>query len=292
MSAENINISRQNIKGKCDLKCSYNFKYAESNLTAKNNGVMIQLTYDNSSVPPVVYNNQKYTVSKIGITSPSIHIFNGATTDAEIFIEHTPVSGGNSLSVAIPIKSSSESSDASFFINEIIQNVATNAPAQRETTNINISGFTLQKIVPTKPFFSYSTSTEDWIVFGILDAIPLNSNTLSTLKEIIKPFPIPTPGDELFFNASGPNAGAGLGDGIYISCKPTGSSIEEMPVEYAKNTTSYDLSHLFDNPTTKIIFQVIFGCSIFILLFFIISYVYSFITTGSVKLPLIQKTNT
>ena len=288
MSTENINISRQNIQGKCDLKCSYNFKYSESNLTAKNSGVMIQLTGDDSKVPPVVYNNQKYNVNTISIVSPSIHIFNGTTLDAEIYIQHTPISGGKSLVVSVPIKSSSESSDASFFINEIIQNVATNAPAQRETTNLNISGFTLQKIVPNKPFFSYSTSTEDWIVFGILDAIPINSNTLSTLKKIIKPFPIPTPGDELFFNSSGPNAGTGIGDGIYISCKPTGSSEEEMPVEYSKNATSYDLSHLFDNPETMVFFQILFGCIIFILLFFIISYVYSFITTGSVKLPVIQ----
>ena len=40
----NINISVQNIQGKCDLKCSYNFKYPESNTTAKNNGVFISLT--------------------------------------------------------------------------------------------------------------------------------------------------------------------------------------------------------------------------------------------------------
>jgi hypothetical protein len=111
---------------------------------------------------------------------------------------------------------------------------------------------------------------------------------LTNLRKIIKPFPIPTPGDELFFNSSGPNAGTGIGDGIYISCKPTGSSEDEIPVEYSKNTTSYDLSNLFNNPETMTFFQILLGCIIFILLFFIINYVYSFITTGSVKLSTTQ----
>ena len=55
-----INISSQNVYGKCDLKCVYNFKYKESVLTVKNNGVNISLSYDNSNVPPVLYNEEKY----------------------------------------------------------------------------------------------------------------------------------------------------------------------------------------------------------------------------------------
>ena len=53
MSDQNINISPENVAGKCDLKCSYAFKYSESNSTATNQGVQITITYDNSSVPPV-----------------------------------------------------------------------------------------------------------------------------------------------------------------------------------------------------------------------------------------------
>jgi hypothetical protein len=59
MSTQNINISPSNVKGRCDLKCSYSFKYSESNSTAKNNGVVIDLTYDSTSTPPVNYNNGK-----------------------------------------------------------------------------------------------------------------------------------------------------------------------------------------------------------------------------------------
>ena len=290
MSSQNIDISTQNISGKCDLKCAYNFKYSESNSTAKNNGVMIGLTYDESSVSPVLYNNQKYNVSSIFITCPSLHTFNGSQAQAEIIIEHTPLIGGPQLNVAIPITSSSDSSDASNLITEIIQSVATNAPSQGNTTNLNLSGFTLQNIVPNKPFYSYTDSRKnEWIVFGILSAIPLNSDILTTLGQIIKPFPLPMTGNSVFFNSSGPNTTGKIGDGIYISCKPTGSSEEEIPVEYTKDTPSYDFSNMMNNPITKIIIQIVIGCILFIIVFLMFNYIYTWLTTGVTKLPSIPK---
>jgi hypothetical protein len=292
MSTPNINITAQNIQGSCDLKCAYNFTYTETNLTATNEGVMISLTPDNTSISPVTYNTQKYNVNKITIVSPSIHIFNGATTNSEIIIEHSPVMGGNLLSVAIPIVSSGETTNATNFINDIIQGVATNAPAQSETTTLNIDGFTLQQIVPNKPFYSYTNETTDWIVFGIAFAIPLSSSTLATLSQIIQPFPLPTQGESLFFNKSGPNSSdTGSGD-IYISCNPTGSSEEETPVEYTKNTPSYDLYNMLSSPIFKTVLQVIIVSIIFIIVFLMFNYLYTYITTSSstFKLPsIIQK---
>jgi carbonic anhydrase len=288
----NINISQKNVSGKCDLKCSYNFNYSESNTTAKNNGVTIALTYDNSSVPPVIYNNQKYTVSNITIMCPSIHMFNGSAAAAEIVIEHVPISGGPNLMVAIPFTSSSESSAASNVIMEIIKGVSTNAPSEGNSTNLNITGFNLQTIIPLKPFFSYtSPDNNDWIVFGSLEAIPLNSNILATLGKIIKPYPISTRGAALFYNSSGPNTGKTVGDGIYISCQPTGSSEEKTAITYSKNQTSYDFSNVFNNPTAFLIFQVLIGCILFIIIFLFCSYIFSWITTGSVKFPSINMNN-
>ena len=289
MGTQNINISRENIQGKCDLKCAYNFKYSESNSTAKNNGVYISLTYDNSSVPPVLYNNEKYNVTNILITCPSLHTFNGSQASAEIVIEHSPVTGGGQLFVAIPFSSSSESSTASNLVTEIIQSVATNAPSQGDSTNLSLTGFTLQNVVPNKPFFSYTDSDKnDWIVFGMLSAIPLSSNTLTTLGQIIKPFPLPMTGGKLFINTAGPNS-TKVGDGIYISCKPTGSSTEETGVEYSKNTPSYDLSNMMNSPIFFLIIQIIIGCILFVIVFFMFSYIYSWITTGATKLPSLPK---
>ena len=95
-------------------------------------------------------------------------------------------------------------------------------------------------------------------------------------------------GGELFFNTSGPNS-TKVGEGIYISCKPTGSSNEETEVEYSKNTPSYDFANILDNPATKTIFQIIVGCILFILVFIIFNYIYQWITTGETKIPSLSK---
>jgi len=281
-----MNISVQNILGKCDLKCSYNFKYSESNITAKNNSNFISLTCDNSSVPPVTYNNQKYNVSKVLILCPSIHLFNNSTLQGEIIIEHTPVQGGKLLDVAIPIKLSNETTTASNLITDIIQGVANNAPSDGDATNMNISGFTLEAIVPKKPFYSYTSNNTDWIVFGDLEAIPLNSNTLKTLSKVIKPSYIPTQAENgLFYNSSGPNSNTNLGDGIYISCQPTGSSEEETAVTYEKTGTNKVSFDLLSNPYAIILILILAACIIFSVLFYILNFVYNYLTSDSPKLP-------
>lgn len=282
MSTENINISSTNVKGKCDNKCSYAFKYSESSSTAKNNGVLINLTYDSTSVPPVVYNSEKYIVENINIVSPSIHTFNNGSMPGEIIISHTPQSGGIPLKVCIPFTSSSESSSASQIITDIINKVASNAPSEGDSTNLNMN-FSLQQIVPRKPFFvytgEYSGGNADWIVYGELEAIPLSSTTITTLQQIIQAFPIATPGGDLFYNSKGPISGLQLGDGIYISCQPTGSSEEETSVEYDKNSTSFDFSNIFENPTFKSIIIIIIGCLLLIIIFYGISIFYKYLTT-------------
>lgn len=281
MTVKNINISSKNITGKCDLKCSYQFKYQESSSSAKNNGVVINLTHDSRSIPPVTYNTQKYNVSNISIVSPSIHIFNDIKTPGEILIEHMPIDGGNVLNVCVPFVSSTESSLASDLISEIIKKVSTNAPREGETTNLNL--ITLEKIVPRKPFYVYNNETTDYIVFGSIDAIPLTSSTIQTLKKIIKPFALSTPGNSLFYNSKGPISGVPLGDGIYISCQPTGSSQEEISVTYDKNSSSFDFSNITESPVFKIIFLILIGCSLFLLVFYGISILYDKLILDSSK---------
>ena len=290
MSNPNINISPKNIAGKCDLKCSYAFKYSESNSTAKNNGVMIALTYDSSNIPPVIYNQEKYTVETISITSPSLHLFNDNSAPGEIVIIHNPVKGGNILKVGIPFKSSSESSNASQLITDVIKKVATNAPSQGDSTNLNMN-FNLQTIVPRKPFYAYSVENTDWIVFGELDAIPLSSSTIETLQQIIKPFPLSMPIADLYYNSKGPSSGLQLGDGIYISCQPTGSSQDETAVEYDKNTTSssIDFSNIYESPIFKLLILIILGCLLFIIVFYGISAFYSYLSSDAPKFPSLPK---
>lgn len=288
---KSINISRENVSGNCDLKCAYNFRYPQTTLIAKNDGVMISVTCDKSNIPSVSYNEQKYTVDKFIIVSPSLHIFNGSKTKAEILINHSPVSGGNQLVVSVPIIESTDSSTASNLINDIIQSISNSTPAKGEITNLNISGFTLNSIVPKKPFYSYTGSNRDdpndYIVYDILDAIALNNTTLTNLRKIIRPFPIPTPGDKLFYNQKGPNQSK-MGDGIYISCQPTGASEEETDVEYTKESSSGDLFS-FDKETLKIIVQVLLSSLIFLIIFGFIAYGYSSLTGTKIQIPSLGK---
>jgi hypothetical protein len=281
-----INISRQNVTAVCDLKCAYNFKYSETSLTANNQGSLIIFSFDQTNTPPVVYNQQKYNVDTMMLVSPSIHIFNGATTSAELIITHTPVLGGNQLAVCVPISQSSDSNAASNLVTELIQSVSTNAPAQGETTTINIEGgFILNTIVPVKPFYSYTgDDNTDYIVFDILDAIALNSDTLTSLTQIIQPYPLPTPGGNLFYNKNGPNL-SNVGDGIYIKCKPTGSSTDEVPVEYSKNNTqSISFINFFSSSTGKTIINIIISIIFFIIIFGGISFGYSYLTGSPINI--------
>ncbi len=285
-----INISKDNVFGKCDLKCAYNFKYPETNVTAKNSGSLIVFTFDNSSEPAVVYNQQKYAVESMMLVSPSIHIFNGSNAKAELIIVHKPVLGGNSLSICIPITQNSDSNTSSNLTTELIKSVANNAPVNGETTTINLSNFTLNSIVPVRPFYSYAGKSDntDYIVYDIIDAIGLNISTLTSLSKIIKPWPLPTPGGNLFYNKLGPNQST-VGDGIYISCNPTGSSEEEVDVEYKKNSLEADFS--LNNPTVILIIQILLSCLIFIILFASLAAVYSFLIDGKATNPFSQITN-
>ena len=289
---QTINISSQNVYGNCDLKCSYNYSYTDSNSTATNDGVTISLTYDKGTTTPVVYNTQNYFVSKINIYTPSIHMFNNKSVNAEMVIEHAPEVGGDLLYVCIPIIESTNSSDASNILTEIIQSVTNNAPSANESTNLNISNFNLETFVPKKPFFSYSGTAGlvgQVIVFGVNYAIPLSSNTLTSLAQIIKPYPITIGGGNLFLNTKGPNSSQSSNNGIYISCQPTGSSPEETSVTYNnKNPVDLNVNSMLNNPTFNKILQVIIGCIVFILVFLILNYGYNFLTSTPQKLPTIK----
>ena len=283
-----INISTQNIYGKCDLKCSYNFKYPNSNLTAKNNGIQITLTYDNNNQSSVTYNNQKYNVSTINIVAPSLHLFNNTAAPAEIIIQHIPQTGGKPLFVCIPIINSTTSSASTGILTEIINNVSLNAPKDGESTNLNLTDFTLQEFVPKKPFFNYldTVTNSDYIVFGINFAIPLSQQTLTTLTNIITPYLITSQGKHLFFNSIGPNNQL-IGDsGIYISCQPTGSSEETTDIINNKNSiVGLDFYSLLNNNIFILIIQILVGCIIFILIFLSIQYSYNFMFNSHIKSP-------
>jgi carbonic anhydrase len=284
-----INIDRQNIAGDCNLKCSYFFNYHNSSIVVKNEGYNITLSYDKANVSPVIYNTNKYEVDSIMIVSPSIHLFNGKKTDAEMIIQHRPAVSGPFLSLGIPIVSEGTSSGTSNSLVQIIDAVSTKSPSSGESTSLNISNFNLNNfVIAKKPIFSYSenqdTNSSSWIVFGKENSIGLSSSSLNKLKKIIKPLPdgVAPAGPMLFYNKTGATKGLdGNNDQIYIDCQPVTSSEEKVEVPMAKLDTSFDLN----NPTTMLILQVIISCIVFIILLFGIHYGLKYIASLTFSLP-------
>ena len=114
-----MNISPQNIAGTCNYKCAFSFDYPVSSCTATNAGNNITLSYTDST-SPVTFNKTKYNITSCYIYSPSLHSYNNVQADAELFIMHTPTSGGQGLMVCIPISTNGTSNAASNTIGEIM----------------------------------------------------------------------------------------------------------------------------------------------------------------------------
>lgn len=275
-----INISRDNISGNCDLKCSYSFKYPQSKLTVKNNNTELSMIYENGNTPPVVYNDKNYNVTRIILVTPSLHLFEGKKAVGELLIEHNPEKGGKPLYVCIPITNSGDTTQASNLISQIIKNASMKAPKQGDSTVINDSNFSLQNIVPSKPFFSYvgnyGQTTCDYIVYGILYAIPLPSDSTKTLAKIIRPFSLKLTGGKVFFNSNGPNGNIKR-EGIYIDCVPTGPGTQKVGTEtegMSKRIGSGSESS-WDNSQVMYSLVTIIGLIVLILVFYLLSYFFN-----------------
>lgn len=253
----NIVVGQQT--GKCDSKCEYSFKYQTSSVNITNKGSYISLSYDAGNEPPVKYNQRAYNVTEVRIYFPSAHTYMGKQAPGEIVIIHTPVSGGNNLIVSVPVRpdQTAITSKGSRIIQSIIVGIAMRAPKNGETATVNIvqtgsPEFSLNEIVPYKPFYSYTgpdtfyncSQTVDYIVFTPLASnISIVQGWLNNTQKIIIPSGITAKQTSssmpLFINENGPSKG-NADEGIYIDCQPVGQSEETKDV--VTNTNSYNQS--------------------------------------------------
>ena len=274
-----LNISILKQSGKCTSKCEYSFKYQSSSVTVTNKGSYISLAYDSSNSSPVKYNSHDYNVKEIRIYSPSAHTYMGQQAPAEIVIIHTPVSGGNNLIVSVPVRAdqSALTSKGSTVINAIILTKIIPQDINQSATLNNIKPFTLNDIVPNKPFFSYSgqdtfyncsqTANVDYIVFTpLVSNISISQQALIKLNKLITNSGItakqPDTNTPLFVNENGPS-NFKADEGIYIDCQPVGKSSETQDVVVDTNYDPSPISarDIFENPWIQFI-----GISILILI--------------------------
>ena len=221
-----------NSSGTCDLKCEYKFNYSNSSIVAQNNGDYLLLKYENSSVPPVLYNGEAYTVDEIRIYSPSIHTYNGSRSDAELLISHS--SGSKNLIVSVPLRISSVKSKSSKFFDLLVENVANLANKPSQTVMINNTLLSLNDFIPEKKYYSYSGTLPylpcngkyDYVVFSVSDDAfsAISSSSLQKFKNIISVSSISTKSNKFFASTKPAKMGTGPDeeDDIYIECNPTG----------------------------------------------------------------------
>ena len=264
----------------CKLKCSYQFTYQTTSLQIQNEGSFLVMNTDETATPPVIYNDNPYTIVACALLTPSMHTFAGKNADAELIIMHQKVNSQKYLFVCVPIKSSSTSTDDSAtYFDLIMAEVAQTAPASGQNTIFVNNTFSLKSMVPMAPYYSYTgshpfftgdicpsildneTSYEpfmnmDYIVFHIDDAITMSPQALRILKQVIPTkFPFVTVPESqnpkgLFFNPNGP-VPAVKGE-IYIDCRPTGADGEILV------TARQDSGGFLNNATLKKIWNYTF----------------------------------
>jgi carbonic anhydrase len=243
--------------GSCDLKCHYSYNYPQAKLSAYNRGEYLEYEVhksesQQSTHSPVNYNNSWYEVTGVRIYAPSLHQYGGKQAAAELMIFHRGVTDSMPLVVSVPIQDGGSiggpTSDLDAMVSAAVTLPTEGFSGAGGGVPVNLTGFTLNSVVPTKPFYSYTGSLPfspptcgskaDLVVFDTKDSVSVTSSTAELLrKHITDPgYPIKPAGGRLFFNKTGARRGGGdAGEGIYIDCQPTGQEGETL---VAKKTST------------------------------------------------------
>ena len=307
-----MNISKNDISGNCKLKCAYNFNYHVSSckVNGSNSNYTFSIDYDKSKVPPVTYNGNKYNVQSVDIVRdlPALKIRNQIPL-AYIMIEHQPIIDGNPLYVYIPIIIGT-STQAGGLITKIIKDSIKMKPNGGNMT-LNIPNFTLNTIVPSKPFFAtsipgtnkelivydfdYAIAIEDSVMNDLYNAFSkkkLNEEQLNKKYKTIKSLEPLSPKKPVYYNSWGanslktdsPNSGS---DDIYIECNPVNQSQEEeavkMPgykpglfggkLDISKYLTKDKIKKLIKNPWVQAVLVIIAILVLFFIIVLVLKYI-------------------
>ena len=285
------NISKSKILNDCNLKCSYNYKYQNSNCNVTNKNTYLKLSYDyKANQKQCVFNNSEMVIEEVRIYSPSLHTFDGIHSDAELIIVHR--GKPRAFLVCIPIVKGSITSDASNILEFIINEASSKIPNVDEKTTVNINNYNLDKIIPRKPYYSYLgnipydalCSETDYVVYDTTNAIQLNNAVLKKLNKMIVNSNIPVVSNtNLFYNIRGPNSNQSEDD-IYIDCKPVDQNGELLISENETQNTSDNNDMDFSDFTNSIFFKILIGLIIAYVIYKLAMFLIKKLGTSSSKI--------
>lgn len=248
----------------CKLKCELSFKYPISSITGRNNSEYLSFSFDQQQTMPVLFNKEKYYVESMRLYRPSLHTFNGSRTDAELVIKHNHLAGTNNLLVCIPIISQSNNIDT---IDKIISQMGEKANSEGGTANINLPSFSLQNVLPKKPYYYYNgtlpyspcNGNYEIVVYDKQDSLQITKRSLDLLKSLIREskYGIKNAKNGYFYNKKGPSTSLETGeDDIYIECHPTGED-GEILVPKSKKSLGVDYGDTMRNILQSTIFKIV-----------------------------------
>lgn len=232
-----INIKPSSVTQYCESKCDYKFDYKTSNVIITNKSNYIQLSYDQSSSPQVLYNSKNYKVREVRLYAPSIHKIEGARAKGELLIIHS--SDDKNLIVSVPIKTSSISSKVSRFLDQVADYVTKFTPNPEDSASMGNATWNLDDFIPEKKFFSYSGTAPyppysdgyDYVVFNNIDSIIMTQESLNKITKHISESKIETVsiGDTIVFKSKNPAKFSlnNSSDDIYIDCQLESESKEK-----------------------------------------------------------------
>jgi len=267
----------------CDMKCDYTFDYIQQNsLKLKNEGTHIVIQpLDKSNSPPVTFFADKYSVKEMRLYYPSLHTYNGKPADAELIIVHDNVTGsGGYLCVCIPIILGNGKTDSIFFFDKMMFEMTARAPSANTKTTLTMNSFSLNNIIPIKPYYSYSgtmpapscANNAEYVVFSTAEnaEIAISKKAFTALKTIISPHAMTVKKNPkgVFYNKKGTIKNSEINGDMYFECNPAGDEGETfIPVE-----TTQGLS--FNNNKKMKMALLIIGLIMFILIILYILYVF------------------
>jgi carbonic anhydrase len=224
-----IDITETGISGSCNQKCYYIFDYNDSTCKVERNNNFLKFDYDSSTKTPAKISGIDLNVGEVRLYCPSLHTFDGKRTAAEIVVGH----GGNgtALLVCIPVTVSTENSEGSVLLNQIISQTQRLAPNNGDTAVLTTSGFNLNKLIPRSEFYFYEgtlpfepcTGNYGIIVFKKNIFATIMPKTAIALSKLISPSNITTKPGTSYYTSS-KSASTTEDDEIYISCQPVGDT--------------------------------------------------------------------